>query len=75
MTEDLAWAIENMSAQDRSLRPRASEIIHQAREKAIPDLLAVLRQNSNAKRQEIAISYLWGFFRDYGIRHPDLVQR
>jgi HEAT repeat protein len=73
MSEDLAWAIENMSSQDRSLRPEAFKIIDQAREQAVPRLLDVLRQYEDAKRQEIAIDVLWELFRRYGIRHPDLV--
>ena len=73
MSDDLAWALENMSSQYRSLRPEAFKIIDQAKEQAVPRLLDVLRQYADAKRQEIAIDVLWGLFRRYGIRHPDLV--
>lgn len=72
MSEDLAWAIENMSSQDRSLRPLSSEIIHKSWEDALPLLLDIVRGN-NTYRQEIAVGILYGFFRDYGLRHPDLV--
>lgn len=72
MSDDLAWALENMSSQDRTLRPRAFEIINQAREEAVPALLEILRQD-DGYRQEIALGILWEFFREYGITHPELI--
>ena len=72
MDNELKIALENMSSRDRTLRSQAFEVINQAREQAVLGLLEVLK-NGDGYRQEIALSILWGFFRDHGIRHPDLV--
>ncbi|MCA0458190.1 MAG: HEAT repeat domain-containing protein [Chloroflexi bacterium] len=72
MDNELRIALENMSSRDYTLRSQALEVINQARERAVPGLLEVLK-NGDGYRQEIALAILWGFFRDYGIRHPDLV--
>ena len=72
MDNELKIALENMSSRDYPLRHQAFEVINQAREQAVPGLLDVLR-NDDGRRQDIALSILWGFFRNHGIRHPDLV--
>jgi len=72
MDNELKTALENMSSQDRKLRSQAFKIINQAREQAVSGLLEVLK-NGDGYRQETALAILWGFFRDYGIRHPDFV--
>ncbi len=71
MTDNLEFALENISNQDRTIRRQAFEIIEQAREKAVPGLITILGQD-NGYRQDIALSILWGFFRDHQITHPDL---